>query len=228
MPYLGFSIDSSTNAVVRAPNHFAEELAPAKPDSRPPSNPERKEELPADVTAAGASQIVKTLFRVRMVTIFGEITDRLAREAVAQLLALNSLGRDPIRIFINTPGWARRIGRFDPRRAAVIGAPVQIIGTGWVASIGVLLYLGARRGSPYCLPNTRFMLHQPIGAFRGQATDALIHAAEVRKMRERLNHTIARETQQAIERVTKDSDRDYWLTAPRQRIMVSSITSFRM
>lgn len=64
-----------------------------------------------------------------------------------------------------------------------------------------------------CLPNTRFMLHQPIGAFRGQASDALIHANEVRKMRERINRIIAKETGQALERVQADSDRDYWLGA---------------
>jgi ATP-dependent Clp protease protease subunit len=91
--------------------------------------------------------------------------------------------------------------------------PVRVIGTGWVASAGALIYLGGHKDKRFCLPNTRFLLHQPMGGVRGPATDIDIEAREIIKMRERLNRIIADETGQPIERVRKDSDRNYWMGA---------------
>ncbi len=193
--------------------HALEKPAPQKPDTTQPDDPARTDSPVTEVTNPNVGQVSQTLFRSRIVTIFGEVTDKLAREAVNQLLALASLNSDPIRVFINSPGGHVESGDTIHDMLRFLPARVQIIGTGWVASAGVLIYLGAKKGDRYALPNTRFMLHQPIGAFRGQASDALIHANEVRKMRERLNAIIARETGQPIERVRKDTDRDYWLTA---------------
>ena len=186
---------------------------PSSLDDEPASKPEPDDPGATEVGAQAANQIGNALFKSRVVTVFGEVTDKLAREVVSQLLALDSMSHDPIRVFVNSPGGHVESGDTIHDMMRFISSPVRVIGTGWVASAGVMIYLGARRGQRFCLPNTRFMLHQPIGAFRGQASDALIHANEVRKMRERINRIIARETGQPLERVQADSDRDYWLTA---------------
>jgi ATP-dependent Clp protease protease subunit len=94
-----------------------------------------------------------------------------------------------------------------------VGPRVKMIGTGWVASAGAHIYLGARKENRFCLPFTRFLLHQPLGGVRGQATDISIEAEEIIKMRERLNREIAAETGQPYEKVVADTERNYWLGA---------------
>ncbi|TDH57970.1 ATP-dependent Clp protease proteolytic subunit, partial [Dankookia rubra] len=89
----------------------------------------------------------------------------------------------------------------------------RVIGTGWVASAGALIFLAGARERRYCLPNTRFLLHQPMGGVRGPATDIDIEAREIVKMRERINRIISRETGQSNERVERDTDRNYWMSA---------------
>jgi ATP-dependent Clp protease protease subunit len=91
-------------------------------------------------------------------------------------------------------------------------APVRIIGTGWVASAGALIFLAGAKERRFCLPNTRFLLHQPMGGVRGPATDIDIEAREIIKMRERINRIIARETGQPYEKVSLDTDRNYWMS----------------
>jgi ATP-dependent Clp protease protease subunit len=88
-----------------------------------------------------------------------------------------------------------------------------MIGTGWVASAGAHIYLGAVKENRFCLPNTRFLLHQPLGGVRGQASDISIEAEEILKMRERLNRIIARETGQPFEKVVADTERNFWIGA---------------
>ncbi len=88
-------------------------------------------------------------------------------------------------------------------------APVRVIGTGWVASAGALIFLAGAKERRLCLPNTRFLLHQPMGGVRGSASD--IEAREIVKMRERINRIVARETGQPYERVERDTDRNYWM-----------------
>jgi ATP-dependent Clp protease protease subunit len=90
---------------------------------------------------------------------------------------------------------------------------VKVIGTGWVASSGAHIYLGAEKENRLCLPNTRFLLHQPTGGVRGQASDIEIEAEEIIKMRERVNKIIARETGQSLERIDKDTQRNFWMSA---------------
>ena len=92
-------------------------------------------------------------------------------------------------------------------------APIRMIGTGWVASAGALIYVAGKKERRFCLPNTRFLLHQPMGGVRGPAVDIDIEAREIIKMRERLNRLFARETGQTYEKVAKDTDRNYWLGA---------------
>jgi len=158
-----------------------------------------------------------TLFKSRTVALFGEITDRLARDVVAQLLALANVGNEPIRMFISSPGGHVESGDavFDVVRFII--PRVIMIGTGWVASAGALIYLSAEKSDRYCLPNTRFLLHQPMGQAHGSGSDVEIHTREILKMRRRLNLIIARETGQTLERVERDTDRDHWLTAEEAR-----------
>jgi ATP-dependent Clp protease protease subunit len=94
-----------------------------------------------------------------------------------------------------------------------VNAPVKVIGTGWVASAAALIYVAAEKENRYCLPNTRFLLHQPMGGARGQATDIAIEAEEILKMRRRLNETFARQTGQSVEKVEDDTDRNFWMSA---------------
>jgi ATP-dependent Clp protease, protease subunit len=94
-----------------------------------------------------------------------------------------------------------------------VKSPVKTIGTGWVASAGALIYAAADTENRFSLPNTRFLLHQPMGGVRGQAADIAIEAEEILKMRRRLNEIFAEQTGQPIEKVEKDTDRNYWMTA---------------
>ena len=90
---------------------------------------------------------------------------------------------------------------------------MKVIGTGWVASAGAHIYLGAQKENRLCLPNTRFLLHQPAGGVRGQASDIEIEAEEIIKMRERVNRMISKETGQTYEKVDKDTTRNFWMSA---------------
>ena len=93
------------------------------------------------------------------------------------------------------------------------GVRVKMIGTGWVASAGAHIFLGTERANRFCLPNTRFLLHQPLGGVTGQASDITIEAEEILKMRERINRIIARETGQTYEKIVTDTDRNFWIGA---------------
>ena len=161
-----------------------------------------------DKTAAAA----KILFDSRLILLFGEINEKVARETTAQLLALSETSHDPIRLVISSPGGHVESGDAIHDMIRFIGAPVTVIGTGWVASAGVHIYLAAARERRYCTPNTRFLLHQPMGGIGGSAVDMEIEAREILKMRDRLNRVIASETGQSIEQVARDTDRNHWLS----------------
>lgn len=160
---------------------------------------------------AAYTNVQRTLYRARTVLLFGEIDQDSVRLCAAQLLALSADGEDPIRLFINSPGGHVESGDSLHDLLQFVSAPVKVIGTGWVASAAALIFLGAKPEHRYCLPNTRFMLHQPAGGARGKASDLEIEAREIIKMRERLNRIIARETGQTYERIQKDTDRNYWM-----------------
>ena len=171
------------------------------------------ERNPKDRTAAAA----KILFDSRMILLFGEINEKVARETTAQLLALSELSHDPVRLVISSPGGHVESGDAIHDMIRFVGAPVTVIGTGWVASAGVHIYLGAARERRYCTPNTRFLLHQPMGGVGGSAVDMEIEAREILKMRERLNRIIASETGQSLEQVARDTDRNHWLSPEEAR-----------
>jgi ATP-dependent Clp protease protease subunit len=157
--------------------------------------------------------IDKNLFKSRTVLLFGEINDKVARAVTAQLIALSSDSDKPIRMFINSPGGHVESGDsiFDIIR--FVRAPVQVVGTGWVASAGAHIFLGAKKENRFCLPFTRFLLHQPLGGVRGQASDITIEAEEILTMRARLIKEISVETGQPYEKVVADTERNFWMGA---------------
>ncbi len=161
---------------------------------------------------AGA-MVAQQLFESRTVLIFGEISQKVAKEVIAQLLALDAKSADPIRLIICSQGGHVEAGDTIHDMVGFIKAPVKMIGTGWVASAGAHIFLGAKKENRYCLPNTRFLLHQPMGGVGGPAADIAIEAKEIVKMRQRLNEVIARETGQPMDKVEKDTDRNFWMSA---------------
>lgn len=161
----------------------------------------------------GATGILMSKFlEARTVLIFGSIDQKLAQTVSAQLLYLDHLNHDPIKIFVNSPGGHVESGDTIHDLIAFIGSPVAVIGTGWVASAGTHIFLGAEKAQRYCLPNTRFLIHQPSGGAQGRAGDIAIQAQEIVKMRERLARVISDRTGQSIERVREDIERDYWMS----------------
>jgi ATP-dependent Clp protease, protease subunit len=162
-----------------------------------------------DKTAA----IEERLFKARTVLIYGGIDQKLAREVSARLLALQSAGDDPITIYINSQGGHVESGDTIYDMIKFVKPEVRVVGTGWVASAGALIYAAAKRQNRYSLPNTRFLLHQPSGGAMGSASDFAIQAKEILRMRRRLNEIFAAETGQPLERIEKDTERDYWMSA---------------
>jgi ATP-dependent Clp protease, protease subunit len=137
----------------------------------------------------------------------------LAMEVTKRLLIMSAESDEEIKIYINSPGGHVESGDtiFDMIR--FVKSPVKVIGTGWVASAGALIYAAADVENRYSLPNTRFLLHQPAGGMQGQASDIAIEAQEIIKMRRRLNEIFARQTGQPIEKVEDDTDRNFWMSA---------------
>ncbi|MBT6059142.1 MAG: ATP-dependent Clp protease proteolytic subunit [Gammaproteobacteria bacterium] len=163
--------------------------------------------------SAGSSNLIgKKLFESRAITIFGEINDKIARSVTEKLLALAAENAEPISISISSPGGHVESGEVVYDMIKFIKPEVKVIGTGWVASAATTIYLAAKKENRFSLPNTRFLVHQPSGGSRGDATDIKIQAEEIVKMRGRINQLIADETGQPLERVAKDTDRDYWMS----------------
>jgi len=140
---------------------------------------------------------------------------KMAERVTAQLLAYAETDGD-IRVIVNSPGGHVESGDTIHDMIRFVGR-VKMIGTGWVASAGAHIFLGARKENRFCLPFTRFLLHQPLGGVRGQASDITIEAEEILKMRERLNREIAAETGQTFEKVLQDTERNYWLDADQAK-----------
>lgn len=172
---------------------------------------QEKSRLPDMPMTAGPVQ--NALFKGRTVLVFGEIDMRLAERVSAQLLALASESDADIKVFVNSPGGHVESGDTIHDMIRFCGPRVKVIGTGWVASAGAHIFLGATKENRFCLPNTRFLLHQPMGGVRGQASDIEIEAEEIVKMRERVNRMIARETGQTYEKIVKDTERNFWMNA---------------
>ncbi|WP_137155727.1 ATP-dependent Clp protease proteolytic subunit [Rhizobium sp. FKL33] len=165
------------------------------------------------VEAPMGKDIESNLFKSRSIFIYGGITQELAHKVCAQLVALAAASDDDIRIFVNSPGGHVESGDSIHDMIKFIKPKVWIIGTGWVASAGALIYVSVPKERRLCLTNTRFLLHQPSGGTRGMASDIEIQAREIIRMNERLNRIFAAATGQSVEKIAKDTDRDYWLSA---------------
>jgi len=157
--------------------------------------------------------VLNRLLKVRTIMISGPVDQEMAERVMAQLLVLDAESHDPIRVMIASQGGHVDSGFaiYDVMR--FIESPVTAIGAGWVASIAVPIFFGAPKDQRFSLPNTRFLLHQPSGGVGGQVSDIRIEAQEILKLRQRLNALIAEETGQSVDKVSADSDRNFWMSA---------------
>ena len=154
-----------------------------------------------------------TLFANRTVLVFGEVSTKLARTVSAQLVALASSGAAPIRMFVHSQGGHVEAGDTIHDLVRAVAPDVVMIGTGWVASAGAMIYAAAKKENRYALPNTRFLLHQPLGGMGGRASDIEIEANQILQMRERLNRTFSRATGQDYETIARDTEKNFWMNA---------------
>lgn len=166
--------------------------------------------LPADKSASLAEQLS---FKSRFVLVFGEIDDTMARRTCERLIALAQESDKPIQLLISSPGGHVESGDAIHDIIRFVRAPVTTIGSGWVASAGTHIFLAAPKDRRVCLPNTRFMIHQPSGGAGGPATDIAIQAKEILRTRERIAKVVARETGKPLATVLADMERDYWMSA---------------
>jgi ATP-dependent Clp protease protease subunit len=157
-------------------------------------------------------KIAERLLEARTVLLVGEISSKLAQQVTAQLLAMASDSDDDITIFIHSEGGHVESGDTLHDMIRFVKPRVKMVGTGWVASAGAHIYLAVPREDRFCLPNTRFLIHQPQGGMGGQAADIRIEAEEMMKTRERLNQTLADATGQPLEKVQADTERNHWMS----------------
>lgn len=150
-------------------------------------------------------------FKSRTVLVTGEINDKLASRVTTQLIALAEDSDDPINMFISSPGGHVESGDMVHDMITFITPTVRCIGSGWVASAGALIFVGAKKENRFCLPNTRFLLHEPRGGIGGTASDMWIQAEQIRIMRERFHKIFADATGQTEKKVAEDTERDFWL-----------------
>ena len=153
------------------------------------------------------------LYASRTVLLFGEITTALAERVGAQLLALAAESSAPIRMLVHSPGGHVESGDSIHDIIRFIEPEVRMVGTGWVASAGAAVFVAARPECRFALPNTRFLLHQPLGGVGGAASDIEIEARQILAVRERMNRIFARETNQPYEKIVADTQRNFWMNA---------------
>lgn len=170
-----------------------------------------EEKEPSEKTQEPSRFIEEKLFSKRHVLITGQITDKLARATTERLLALAAINDDPINVFISSPGGHVESGDMIHDIIRFIKPDVRIIGSGWVASAGALIFISVDKSRRFCLPNTRFLLHQPSGGVGGLAADISIQAAQIEIMKRRFERLFAEATGQTPERIAKDTERDFWL-----------------
>jgi ATP-dependent Clp protease, protease subunit len=161
----------------------------------------------------GADGMMQKLLKSRTVLVSGTVDQEMAEKVITQLFILNTDSHDPIRVVISSPGGHVDSGYAIHDVMRCIESPVITIGAGWVASIAVPILFGGEKGKRVSLPNTRFLLHQPSGGAGGQASDIRIEAQEILKIRARINSLISKETGQDVEKIAKDSDRNFWMNA---------------
>ena len=162
--------------------------------------------------------IYSRLLKERVIFLVGPVEDQVANIIVAQLLFLESENPDKdIHFYINSPGGVVTAGMAIYDTMQFIKADVSTMCIGQAASMGALLLTGGARGKRYALPNSRVMIHQPLGGFQGQATDVDIHAREILKMRDRLNNIMASHTGQPYEKIQQDTERDNFMSSAESK-----------
>jgi len=169
-------------------------------------------------TSRGERQfdLYSRLLKERVIFLVGDIEDYSANVIVGQLLFLESENPEKdIHLYINSPGGSVTAGMAIYDTMQFIKPDVSTLCIGQAASMGALLLSGGAEGKRYCLPNSRMMIHQPLGGFQGQASDFDIHAQEILHMRERLNQIMAHHTKQTYEQVCKDTERDNFMSADK-------------
>ncbi|HET6682019.1 MAG TPA: ATP-dependent Clp protease proteolytic subunit [Gemmatimonadaceae bacterium] len=171
-------------------------------------------EQPSERSRSSIGDLVaERLYRARTIVLSGEINQRVASSVTAQLLALSADSQDDITIFINSQGGHVESGDTIHDVVRFVTPRVRMVGTGWVASAGALIFVSVPREDRYCLPNTRFLMHQPSGGVGGTASDIEIEAREILRMRDRLNKVYAAATGQPLSRIEDDTGRNFWLSA---------------
>lgn len=158
-------------------------------------------------------KVREKLFESRTIIICGEIDSSLARDVMEQLIAFSAVSDEDITVYLHSPGGHVEAADTIFDMFGFVKPRVRMIGTGWVASAGAHIFLAVPKEDRWCLPNTRFLLHQPAGGAGGRATDLEIEAQEILKMRARLNRIISERTGQPVKRVEKDTERNFWMTA---------------
>ena len=158
-----------------------------------------------------SASVAEKLFNARKVLICEEINQKMAKRVMAEMLALAEASNDPIHLFVNSQGGHVEAGDSIHDIITYIEPVVKVIGTGYVASAGTHIFLAAEKSDRYCLPNTRFLIHQPSGGAGGSASDIAIQAEQIVKMRERLAMVISSRTGTDIDRVRHDIERDKWM-----------------
>ena len=154
-----------------------------------------------------------TLLEARSIFIFGEISQKMALEVCRQLLVMQQKSDDPMTIYINSQGGHVEAGDTIHDMIRFVKPKVYIIGTGWVASAGVNIFLAVDSARRLSLPNTRYMIHQPSGGVHGATVDINIEAKEILKIRQRINTLISQQTGKPFEQVQKDTERNFWMSA---------------
>ncbi|WP_265501187.1 ATP-dependent Clp protease proteolytic subunit [Paracoccus beibuensis] len=180
-------------------------------DDDEPEEDDRRHKEDGGLGLPEGDKIGKLYFKSRTVIVAGAINDKLAQRTVAHLLALAEDSDAPINMLISSPGGHVESGDMIHDVIKFIRPSVRTIGSGWVASAGALIFVAAKKENRYCLPNTRFLIHQPSGGIGGTSSDMMIQAEQVRLMRDRLNQIFAEATGQSVERIEKDTQRDFWL-----------------
>ncbi|MDR2747784.1 MAG: ATP-dependent Clp protease proteolytic subunit [Treponema sp.] len=174
---------------------------------------EEEDEDEGESKSSGVDPLLSKMLKTRTILLSGEIKKDLAERAIRQLLLLEDMGDEPIRIFIDSPGGDADAGFaiFDMIR--FVKPPVWTIGMGLVASAAAIIQLASPKEWRVGLPNSHYLIHQPLSGIRGVATDIEIHARELDKLRAKINHLIANETGAPFDQVEQDTDRDYWMNA---------------
>lgn len=166
-----------------------------------------------DAKTGNSEHLTKILFDARKIFISGSIDMDMAKDVCARLHAMAHVSNDPITLIICSPGGHVEAGDLIHDTIKFIEPEVKVLGSGYVASAGALIYVAAEKKNRFTTPNTRFLLHQPSGGVGGDATSISIQAEQIITMRERLNKVFAAATGQSLKKITEDTDRDYWLTA---------------